>query len=43
MFAVTLFHFPPPSRVYHSWPSFVPAQIRPFCTGEGAIAKTTSP
>jgi hypothetical protein len=30
MFLVTSFHRPPPSRVYHTLPSFVPAQISPF-------------
>ena len=29
MFFVTLFHFAPPSRVYQTWPSLVPAQISP--------------
>jgi len=43
MFLVTLFHAPPPSRVYQICPSFVPAQSRPRWTSDGAIAKTTSP
>ena len=42
-FFVTLFHFTPASRVYQTWPSFVPAQISPFCTSDGAMAKITSP
>src|SRR5215831_6162661 len=43
MFFVTSFHLPPPSREFQSLPSFVPAQTRPFCASEKAIAKTTSP
>ncbi len=43
MFLVTFVQCPPPSRVSQTCPSFVPAQISPFCTGEGAIANTTSP
>ena len=43
MFFVTLVHFAPPSRVYQSLPSFVPAQISPFWICDGAIANTTSP
>ena len=30
MFFVTSFQFAPPSRVYQTLPSLVPAQIRPF-------------
>src|SRR5258708_3298160 len=42
MFFDTSFHFWPPSRVYHTLPSLVPAQISPFSTSDVAIAKTTS-
>src|ERR1700704_3270967 len=38
----TSFHFAPPSFVYQILPSFVPAQISPFSTAEGAMAKITS-
>src|SRR5215210_641834 len=38
----TSFHFAPPSLVYQIFPSLVPAQISPFSTSDGAIAKTTS-
>src|SRR6266852_7055064 len=38
----TSFHFAPPSFVYQSLPSLVPAQINPFSTSDGAIAKITS-
>src|SRR4051812_2423946 len=38
----TSFHFAPPSLVYQTLPSLVPAQIRPRSTSDGAIAKTTS-
>ncbi len=43
MFFVTSVQLAPPSRVFHSLPSFVPTQINPRCAGDGAIAKTTSP
>ena len=43
MFFETSFHFAPPSRVFQILPSLVPAQISPFSTADGAIAKTTSP
>src|SRR3569623_631791 len=43
MFAVTLVHVFPPSRVSCTSPSFVPAQISPFVIGDSAIANTTSP
>ena len=43
MFFVTFVHVVPPSRVFHSCPSFVPAQIRPRRIVEGAIENTTSP
>ena len=43
MFFVTSVQFAPPSRVFHTLPSLVPAQISPRCTGDGAIANTTSP
>jgi hypothetical protein len=33
----------PPSRVFQTLPSLVPAQIRPRWISDGAIAKTTSP
>src|SRR5690349_45757 len=42
MFFDTSFHFAPPSRECHTLPSLVPAQTRPFSTGENAIAKITS-
>src|SRR5262245_40285364 len=42
MFLLTSFHLPPPSFVYQTLPSLVPAQISPFSTSDGAIAKTTS-
>src|SRR6266849_1583311 len=42
MFFDTSFHFAPPSFVYQTLPSLVPAQISPFSTSDGAIAKTTS-
>ena len=32
MFFVTSFHFAPPSLVYQTFPSLVPAQISPFCS-----------
>src|SRR6476660_391668 len=41
-FLDTSFHFAPPSRVYQTLPSLVPAQIRPFSTSEVAIAKINS-
>src|SRR5882762_2435789 len=40
-FPVTLDQWPPESRVTCSWPSLVPAQIRPFSIGDSAIANTT--
>src|SRR6185437_476674 len=40
MFAVTLVHVAPPSRVTCTSPSFDPAQITPFCTGDSAIANS---
>ena len=43
MFFETSFQCLPASRVYQTLPSFVPAQIRPFCSSEGAIENTTSP
>ncbi len=42
MFFDTSFHFSPPSLVYQILPSLVPAQISPFSTSDGAIAKITS-
>ena len=42
-FFVTSTQLVPPSGVYHSLPSFVPAQISPRWISEGAMAKTTSP
>jgi hypothetical protein len=42
MFFETSFHFAPPSRVYQTLPSLVPAQIRPFSTSDVASAKMTS-
>ena len=30
MFLLTFVQLPPPSFVYQTWPSLVPAQIRPF-------------
>src|SRR5262245_46152203 len=42
MFALTSFHFAPPSREFHTLPSLVPAQTTPFSTSENAIANTTS-
>src|SRR5262245_40955685 len=42
MFLLTSFHFPPPSREYHTLPSLVPAHTTPFSTSENAIANTTS-
>ena len=42
MFLLTSFHFAPPSFVYQSLPSLVPAQINPFSTADGAIAKIAS-
>src|ERR1041384_2482043 len=38
----TSVHFAPPSFVYQILPSFVPAQISPRSTSDGAMAKTTS-
>ncbi len=43
MFLLTLLQFPPPSFVYQTCPSLVPAQINPFWIFDGASAKTTSP
>ena len=43
MFLVTSFQFLPASFVYQTFPSLVPAQMRPFWTSEGAMEKTTSP
>jgi len=43
IFFVTFVQFAVPSFVNQTCPSFVPAQIKPFCFGDGAIAKTTSP
>ena len=43
MFLVTLVQSRRRLLVFHTRPSLVPAQIRPFLMGEGAIAKTTSP
>ncbi len=43
MFFVTSFQVPPPSCVFQTLPSFVPAQMSPFWTSDGAMAKTTSP
>ena len=40
-FAVTFVQLCPPSRVTCTFPSFVPAQINPFCFGDSAIANTT--
>ena len=42
-FFVTSFQCAPASVVFHSLPSFVPAQMSPFCISDGAIANTTSP
>src|SRR5512132_949130 len=42
MFFDTSFHFVPPSFVYQTLPSLVPAQISPFSTSDVAIAKITS-
>src|SRR5205814_1175706 len=42
MFLETSFHFAPPSFVYQSLPSLVPAQISPRSISDGAIAKITS-
>src|SRR5262245_13587693 len=42
MFFDTSFHLAPPSFVYHTLPSLVPAQSRPRSTSDGAIAKITS-
>src|SRR5215813_1873432 len=42
MFFDTSFHFAPPSFVYQTLPSLVPAQITPRSTSDGAIAKITS-
>ena len=42
-FAVTSFHFAPPSRVFHSLPSLVPAQIRPRWIFEYSMSHRTSP
>ena len=43
MFSVTSFQLFPPSRVYQTLPSLVPAQIRPCWISDGAMANTTSP
>src|SRR4051812_49190182 len=43
MFFVTLVHALPPLRVTCTRPSLVPAQMRPACFGDSAIAYTTSP
>src|SRR5947208_12790198 len=40
---VTFVHVLPPSRVRWSSPSLVPAQMRPACFGDSAIANTTFP
>src|SRR5882757_6139049 len=42
MFFDTSFHFAPPSFVYQTLPSLVPAQISPLSTSDVAIAKITS-
>src|SRR4029453_4588956 len=42
-FFVTSVQFAPPSFVYHSFPSFVPAQISPCWIFEYSISHTTSP
>src|SRR5678815_388456 len=41
MFFVTFVHVLPASRVIWTSPSFVPAQINPFSTGDSAIPYTT--
>ena len=43
MFLATSFQFLPATFVYHTFPSLVPVQMRPFRTSEGAMEKTTSP
>ena len=43
MFLVTLVQVFPPSRVTWTRPSFVPAQMQPFSSGDSAMAKTTQP
>src|SRR5262245_55134915 len=42
MFLDTSFHLAPPSRVYQTLPSLVPAQINPRSTSDAAIAKIAS-
>src|SRR2546430_16512342 len=42
-FFVTSFQLAPPSFEYHSLPSLVPAQIRPFWIFENSMSQTTSP
>ena len=41
-FFETSFHFAPPSFVYQTLPSLVPAQINPRSISDAAIAKITS-
>ena len=42
MFSVTSVQVAPPSRVTCTSPSFEPAQITPFSTGDSAIVNTVS-
>src|SRR3954470_20417981 len=42
-FFVTSIQFVPPSFVYHSLPSLVPAQIKPRWIFEYSMSQTTSP
>src|SRR4030067_3442471 len=43
IFFVTFVQVFPPSRVIWTRPSFVPAQMQPFSSGDSAMAKTTHP